>query len=74
MKCVLISGALNSFALSLLMTAWVTWRNLGASSDFVEHWISAFVSAWPLALVLLLIVRTPMSKLTKKLVGDHCAR
>ena len=66
----LVSGALNSFTLSFLMSAWITWRNLGLSSEFIEHWLSAFVSAWPVALCLLLVIRKPMAALANLVLGE----
>jgi hypothetical protein len=35
--------------MAFLMTAFVTWLNLGFRPDFVPLWLKAFISAWPLA-------------------------
>ncbi|GAA3575976.1 MULTISPECIES: DUF2798 domain-containing protein [Marinobacter] len=40
---------LMSLVLSGLMTAWVTWINLGLVEGFVVKWATAFVTAWPAA-------------------------
>ncbi|MEH6446381.1 MAG: DUF2798 domain-containing protein [Oceanospirillaceae bacterium] len=38
-----------SLLLSSLMTAWVTWLNLGWSVLFYQQWLHAFMLAWPAA-------------------------
>ncbi|WP_020409099.1 DUF2798 domain-containing protein [Hahella ganghwensis] len=38
-----------SLVLSLLMTAWVTWINLGVVDGFLMKWGTAFITAWPAA-------------------------
>jgi hypothetical protein len=35
--------------MAFLMTAFITWFNLGFRPDFVWLWLKAFVVAWPLA-------------------------
>lgn len=49
MKQRLIFSIMMSFILSLLMTCWITWINLGWSSEFFGLWFKAFVLAWPAA-------------------------
>jgi hypothetical protein len=38
-----------AFFMALLMTAVITFINLGLPPDFVVKWMKAFVIAWPLA-------------------------
>ena len=35
--------------MAFLMTAFITWFNLGFRPDFVWLWLKAFIVAWPLA-------------------------
>lgn len=35
--------------MAFLMTALVTWINLGFPADFLRRWLGAFVVAWPCA-------------------------
>ncbi|MDP3342064.1 DUF2798 domain-containing protein [Frigidibacter sp.] len=35
--------------MAFLMTALVTWLNLGLPPDFIRHWLAAFAIAWPCA-------------------------
>ena len=38
-----------AFFMALLMTAVITFINLGFSENYFRQWIQAFVIAWPLA-------------------------
>lgn len=49
MKHRIIFAVLMSFVLSFLMTAWVTYVNLGLHPDFVSYWMKAWAVAWPVA-------------------------
>lgn len=45
----IIFSLLMSFQLSVLMTAWITWMNLGFTEDYVSNWFNAWILAWPAA-------------------------
>ena len=64
----LIFALLMSFILSLLMTAWVTWINLGGSSRFLLQWLQAFILAWPAAAVIAFVCGPEVQKLTLKIL------
>ncbi|BDX01366.1 MAG: DUF2798 domain-containing protein [Marinomonas sp.] len=49
MKHRIIFAMLMSFTLSLVMSAWITYVNIGVRSDFVSIWMHAWVLAWPAA-------------------------
>ncbi len=38
-----------AFFMALLMTAVVTFMNIGLPSNYVSQWMKAFAVAWPLA-------------------------
>ncbi|TQV74452.1 DUF2798 domain-containing protein [Denitrobaculum tricleocarpae] len=69
MKQRLLSAALMSFALSLLMTCWVTWINLGWNPDFIRQWLSAFLLAWPAAAVIAFAIGPAVQKLSLTLLS-----
>ncbi|PKM05009.1 MAG: hypothetical protein CVV16_02360 [Gammaproteobacteria bacterium HGW-Gammaproteobacteria-6] len=48
----LVFSLLMSLSLSFLMTAWVTWINLGFVDGFIWKWGAAFITAWPAAAVI----------------------
>lgn len=49
MKHRIVFAILMSFTLSLIMSAWVTFVNIGAVPGFVSSWMHAWVLAWPAA-------------------------
>ncbi|WP_375056473.1 DUF2798 domain-containing protein [Zobellella sp. DQSA1] len=60
----LLFALLMSLVLSFLMTAWVTWLNLGLIEGFVEKWMSAFIVAWPAAALISLLFGPWVQRLT----------
>jgi Protein of unknown function (DUF2798) len=42
---------LMSGVMAFMMTALVTWLNLGFPADFLARWVRAFMVAWPCAAV-----------------------
>ncbi|MCE0555967.1 DUF2798 domain-containing protein [Motilimonas cestriensis] len=67
MKHRIIFAVIMSFVLSLLMTMWVTWLNLGATTHFVQHWLKAFILAWPAAAVISMMFAPRIHRLAGKL-------
>ena len=59
---------LMSFVMAFVMTAFVTLVNTGFSEGYLARWGYAFIMAWPLALVCVLLfagrIRTLVAKLT----------
>lgn len=64
----LIAALLMSFSLSLLMSCWVTFINLGLTEDFVAHWLKAFKLAWPAAALIAFFLGPFVQKATAFLV------
>ncbi|OZG70775.1 hypothetical protein BTA51_24660 [Hahella sp. CCB-MM4] len=60
----LIFALFMSLALSILMTAWVTWINLGLVDGFIFKWGTAFITAWPAAAVISFLVGPRVHLLT----------
>lgn len=55
--------------MAFLMTAIITWLNLGFPPDFLKRWITAFVVAWPLAAIAAFIAIPIAQKLTKRILA-----
>ncbi|HRP98752.1 MAG TPA: DUF2798 domain-containing protein [Rhodocyclaceae bacterium] len=55
--------------MAFLMTAVVTWINLGLRSDFLALWGRAFVIAWPLAAIAAFIAIPMAQRLTRRIVA-----
>ena len=45
----LIFSVLMASVLSFLMSAFVTWMNIGFGSHYLRSWMDAFILAWPSA-------------------------
>ncbi|MCZ8377181.1 MAG: DUF2798 domain-containing protein [Beijerinckiaceae bacterium] len=54
-KARFIFPAILSCVMAFLMTAVVTYLNIGTPPDFIARWLHAFVIAWPLAYIAALI-------------------
>lgn len=46
---------LMSLLMSSLMSGWVTWLNLGLGPNFLPHWQTAFMAAWPAAFTIVML-------------------
>lgn len=64
-------AALMSLILSFLMTAWVTWINLGFIQGFVGYWLRAFVIAWPAAAIISYVFGPWVQRVVKVLLKEH---
>ncbi len=65
----LFNTAVMSFLLSMIMTLWVTWINIGFVDDFLWRWLKAWALAFPAAFVCVLILAAPVMKFSKKVFG-----
>ncbi len=48
-KARFIQPVVMSGFMAFIMTAAVTYMNIGWEADFVTHWLHAFAVAWPMA-------------------------
>lgn len=69
MKFRVYFAAMMSFVLAFLMTAWVTWINLGFVSDYLSRWMDAFVLAWPVAGTIAFLFGPFVQKLAHRLAN-----
>ncbi len=65
----LFNTAVMSLLLSMLMTLWVTWINLGFVDDFFWRWLKAWALAFPAAFICVLVLVQPVMKLSKRVFG-----
>lgn len=65
----LVNTAVMAFCLSGFMTMYVTWLNLGMTANFVQHWLTAWLCSAPAAFLGVLILATPVQKITRKLLN-----
>ena len=64
----LVSASLMSMLMSFLMTAWVTWLNIGIRPDFLARWAHAFLAAWPAAFVIVVLCAPAVQGFSLRLV------
>ncbi|MCS4291982.1 hypothetical protein M2375_000177 [Comamonas sp. BIGb0152] len=65
----LLSSILMSMLLSGLMTAWVTWLNLGFVGDFLSRWLHAYLLSWPAAFTIVVLLAPGVQRLSWRMVG-----
>ena len=58
-----------SFMMSFLLSAWVTFVNLGLSDTFMQSWLTAFINAWPAAFLVAFTVAPPIRAVVIKLIN-----
>ncbi|MGO2353837.1 MAG: DUF2798 domain-containing protein [Marinomonas foliarum] len=69
MKHRILFAILMSFTLSLVMSAWITFLNIGARADFIELWMHFWVLAWPAAGIISFIAGPFLHGLAHKLAA-----
>lgn len=67
MKHRIIFAILMSFTLSLIMSAWITFVNIGAHTNFVSFWMHAWLLAWPAAGIIAFISGPFIHKLAHRI-------
>jgi len=67
----LVFSLLMSLTLSSLMTAWVTWINLGFVGGFVWKWGTAFFTAWPAAATIAFVLGPTIHLLTDRILSKR---
>lgn len=68
MKHKIIFSTLMSFTLSFLMTAWVTYINLGWSELYFQQWMNAFILASQAAFVISFVVARRLHIISDRIV------
>lgn len=61
----LINTAIMSLVLTFFMTLYITWVNLGIRPDFIQSWMKAWLMAIPAAFVCVLLLATPVQKISQ---------
>lgn len=64
-----VFSALMSAWMSLLMTAFLVWLNLGLDAHYLAHWRHAFLSAWPAAFAIVLLSGPRVQALSQRLAS-----
>lgn len=54
--------------MAFIMTAFITWLNLGWRPDFLRLWARAFVIAWPVASMAAFVAASIAPKITQAIL------
>jgi len=66
LRCVF--AVLMSLLMTLLMSAWVTWLNIGLHPDFLLRWRHAFLAAWPVAFCAVMLCAPAVQQASRVIV------
>ncbi|MDN2671736.1 DUF2798 domain-containing protein [Janthinobacterium sp. SUN026] len=66
LRCVF--AFLMSLVMTLLMSAWVTWLNIGLQADFLPRWRHAFFAAWPVAFCAVMLFAPRVQVISRNIV------
>ncbi|MDC8756758.1 DUF2798 domain-containing protein [Janthinobacterium fluminis] len=63
-----IFAFLMSLTMTTLMSLWVTWINIGLPPDFLAKWRHAFMAAWPVAFLAVVLFGPRVQSISQKLL------
>ena len=69
-----VFALLMSFLMTLLMSAWVTWLNIGLQADFLPRWRHAFLAAWPVAFCAVMLFAPRVQLMSRRIVARLASR
>lgn len=64
----IVFAAIMSLFTVMIVSCILTFRHYGLASDFITHWLSGFVTAWPLVFVAILLVAPIVNKWVDQIV------
>lgn len=64
-----VFALLMSCLMSMLMTGWVSWMNLGLGPHFAAQWARAFMAAWPAAFAIVLAMGPAVQRVSQRFVA-----
>ena len=68
-KIQIVTAVLMSCFMSLLLSGFFSWLNLGFTQAWLTAWLNGFAMGWPLALGTVLIVGRPIRQIAVRLAG-----
>jgi hypothetical protein len=63
----LIFAALMSFLMTIIMSGWITWLNIGFQPNYAQRWLHAFLAAWPAAFFSVMLIAPTVQRLTARI-------
>lgn len=62
-----IFASLMSLLMSIIMSGWITWLNIGFRPDYAARWLHAFLAAWPAAFVAVMLIAPTVQRVTARI-------
>lgn len=62
----MIFAALMSLMMSVIMSGWITWLNVGFQPNYANRWLHAFLAAWPAAFFSVMLIAPTVQRLTQR--------
>ncbi|WP_342117524.1 DUF2798 domain-containing protein [Pseudoduganella sp. OTU4001] len=63
----LIFASLMSLMMTIIMSGWITWLNVGFQPDYTERWLHAFLAAWPAAFFAVMLIAPTVQRATARI-------
>ncbi|MGW8393521.1 DUF2798 domain-containing protein [Pseudoduganella sp. HUAS MS19] len=63
----MIFAALMSLLMSVIMSGWITWLNIGFHPQYAQRWGHAFLAAWPAAFFAVMLIAPMVQRVTIRL-------
>lgn len=65
----MIFASIMSLLMTIIMSGWITWLNIGFQEDYVARWGHAFLAAWPAAFFSVMLIAPTVQRLTQRLAA-----
>ncbi|WP_028104352.1 DUF2798 domain-containing protein [Pseudoduganella violaceinigra] len=65
----MIFAALMSFMMTVIMSGWITWLNIGFHPEYTARWGRAFLAAWPAAFIAVMLIAPTVQRVTQRLAA-----
>ena len=65
----MIFAALMSFLMTVIMSGWITWLNIGFHPEYMTRWGHAFLAAWPAAFFAVMTIAPTVQRVTQRLAA-----
>lgn len=65
----MIFAFLMSLLMTVIMSGWITWLNIGLHPEYMVRWGRAFLAAWPAAFIAVMTIAPMVQRLTQRLAA-----
>lgn len=63
----MIFAILMSFLMTVIMSGWITWLNIGFRPEYAARWGHAFLAAWPAAFLAVMLIAPSVQRVTQRI-------